>query len=350
MQLPAGINRRYATFAVVILIFLWLRVAFDRPYRFPTSVSWNPYRPQLSPEKVAFDSPPVDSQAIRDVCSKTEWNSSLVFTCDNHGGVGHVRNSILNCVRYAISAGASLVLPNIALRGMEEDMTQTGLGRRHGPGRRGMEYMFDKQHFVDSLKRSCPEMKITKHIESFYSKRRRAHLPESIIMNLPTSGLERPEEWRGLFYDWMEENIQTTPQSENIIIDLEQSFLDYPTHSDSHPFAHSFGSLLKFRPDVRRLATTTLQKVSQWYDLPLNLSSPILTPSFFGAHLKTTQDEIQEYRKRHVAAAPYTHYTGQATAYIEHASASRLPILYVASGNLSSIMLLAHQATAFNLM
>lgn len=350
MQLPAGINRRWASSAAIFLIFLWLWVAFDRPYKLPLNVPWNPYKPHSSFETDAFDFPAVDSQAIRDVCSQTEWNSSLVFTCENnHGGVGHVRNSILNCVRYAISAGASLVLPIIALRDMEEDMMQMDLGRRHGPGRKGMEYMFDTQHFIDSLRLSCPEMKIIKHMEAFYSERRRALLPESIVMNLPISGLEKPEEWRGQFYDWVEQHIAAEPQPKDIIIDLEQSFLDYPTHSDGGPFAHSFGSLLKFRPDVRRLATSTLHKLSDWYNLPFNLSEAILAPAFFAAHLKTTDDEIPQYRKRHVAPAPYTHYTGQATAYLEHASASGLPIMYVASGNLSSIALLAHQATAFNI-
>ncbi|TVY59561.1 Glutathione S-transferase [Lachnellula suecica] len=354
MQLPAGINRRYATFAGFTLILLWLWVAFDRPYKLPANIGWNKH---TSVETDAFDIPAVNSQAIRDVCSRTEWNSSLVFTCDNnHGGIGHVRNSILNCVRYAMSAGASLVLPIIALRDMEEpeemvelDDDMMELGKRHGPGRRSMDYMFDTDHFVASLKLSCPQMKIVKHMEAFYSERRRALRPESLVMNMPTSGIEHPEEWRGLFYDWVEERVATTPKTEDIIIDLEQSFLQYPTHSDGAPFAHAFGSLLKFRPDVRRLATKTLKELADWYDIPLNLSAPILKQSFFGAHLKTTEDEEPQYGKRHVAAAPYTHYAGQATAYLEHASASQLPILYLASGNITSITKLAHQATAFNI-
>jgi hypothetical protein len=248
-----------------------------------------------------------------------------------------------------MAAGASLVLPNIALRDMDEGDEMVELDKRHGPGRRGMEYMFDKQHFVDSLKKSCPQMKIIKHMEAFYSERRRALLPESLVMNLPTTGLEHPEQWPDLFNAWMEKHIAPTPASERIIIDLEQSFLTYPTHSDSNTFAHTFGLLLKPRPDIRHLATSTLKALSTWYDIPLNLSSPILTPSFFGAHLKTTPDEIFSNKKRHVAAAPFTHYIGQATAYLEHASASRLPILYIASGNLSSILLLQRQASGFNI-
>lgn len=46
---------------------------------------------------------------------------------------------------------------------------------------------------------------------------------------------------------------------------------------------------------------------------------------------------------------PYMHYLGLATAYLEHASISRLPVLYAAPGNLSSITLLAHQVAAFDI-
>ncbi|KAL5346682.1 hypothetical protein ACLOAV_008389 [Pseudogymnoascus australis] len=47
----------------------------------------------------------------------TSWNPALVYTCSEIvGGIGNIRNSKLNCVRFAIYAGAALVEPTIVLR------------------------------------------------------------------------------------------------------------------------------------------------------------------------------------------------------------------------------------------
>lgn len=346
-------NRRHAILAGVVLFTIWLWVAFDRPYTFPTHIPWNPYsnRPQSDPTKDVFDFAPLDSQPLRDLCSMTEWNSSLIFTCDNnHGGVGHVRNSILNCVRYAISAGASLVMPNIALREVHGDgimEPHEHLDRRHGPGRKGMEYMFDKQHFKASLEMSCPELKLINHMEQTSSERRRALSPESLFNNHPISGLEHPEEFPPRLETWISQHISSTPQKEPVVIDLEQSLLQYPTHADGHGVAHSFGNILKFRSDVRALATTTLLKLSHWYDLSLNISEPIIIPSFFGAHLRTESEH--QFEERHVTEEVYSNYASQATAYLEQASTSSTRIMYVTSGNISEVTRLATQATEYGI-
>jgi hypothetical protein len=113
-----------------------------------------------------------------------------------------VRNEVLNCVRYAIGAGASLVLPNIALRDME-DGDEGGLGRRnrllkerHGPGRKGLGYFFDVDHFRKSIQMSCPELTLVDHLDAFANARRRGLRPESLFPTPPTTGIDRPEEWQ----------------------------------------------------------------------------------------------------------------------------------------------------------
>lgn len=140
MDLPAGVNKRYASLAGFILFSLWIWVAFDRPYRFPSHVPWNIYSigPQASLTTDIFDYPLVDSPAIRDVCAKSAFNESIAFICDDSpGDVAEVRNSILNCVRYAIAAGANIVMPKIIMR---EDYD-----KEHMKNRTDLEYMFDRE-------------------------------------------------------------------------------------------------------------------------------------------------------------------------------------------------------------
>jgi hypothetical protein len=349
MSLPAGINRRHALFGGFILVIVWLWVALDRPVSFESGRIWNPYSnkdtPLVNPTKDIFDFAPLKSWVIQDACETAEWNSDLVFTCDNnHGGVGHVRNSILNCVRFAISAGASLVLPNIALR--DDDVWDYGeMSKRHGPGRKGLEYMFDKQHFVHSLRHSCPQLNLIEHLDQYAGGRRHALVPESLVKQHPTTGIENLAQWRENFYSWVDITIPSTPRTERVVIDLEQSFLAYHTHADSHAFAHHFGQILKFRSDVRRLATSTIHALSRWYDLHLEISKPIIPNSYFAAHLRTEDPMIpvEGLGRRH-SDIMYSHYDAQTQTYLTHAQNSNVSIIYVASGNISEVHRFALEA------
>ncbi|KAH7364746.1 hypothetical protein BKA65DRAFT_491971 [Rhexocercosporidium sp. MPI-PUGE-AT-0058] len=358
MPLGNGISRRYVILFSAGLICIWLWLAMDEDRRLPKQLAWAIGRPVSTPENDVFDHPLLDSWELQEICSSTEWNSSLVFTCDdNRGGVGHVRNSILSCVRFAIGAGASLVLPNIALR--DVDMMAAGdteaeddkIEKRHGPGRQGMDYMFDKNHFVDSLRKSCPELVLIRHMEQTSSNRRRSLLPESLFPNVPASGIEQPDEWRERLSMWIEKYMAIEPEAEPVIIDLEQSFLHYPIYSDGSSLAHSFGDILKFRPDIRRLATTVLKGIAHSHDAEdgtatqtFDISSPIINPSFMGVHL-ATENPLAE---RHEVDITYSHYQTQAAAYIEQATMSKIPILYVTSGNLQEVHRLAKEAKEWN--
>lgn len=101
-----------------------------------------------------------DFGAIQSMCLKKNWTAGLVFTCDNSfGGLGNIRNSILNCVRYAIEAGGELVVPQIRLRNphdLFDFKTETKVN---------LTYLFDEDHFVSALKHSCPQLKLHSTLE-----------------------------------------------------------------------------------------------------------------------------------------------------------------------------------------
>jgi hypothetical protein len=140
----------------------------------------------------------------------------------------------------------------------------------------------------------------------------------------------------------------THSHSSPIIIDLEQSFLQYPTHSDGHEFAHEFGGIMKFRPDVRKLATKALRNMIEEYDLHVDVSQEIFQASFLGVHLRTEEPSIM-IEKRHVIDAPYTHFEPQANSYLLQASTSNLQLIYASSGNISAIQGLDDEAMARNM-
>ncbi|CAG8976353.1 hypothetical protein HYALB_00006125 [Hymenoscyphus albidus] len=348
---PSVLNRRYAFLVVTIAAAIWLWTFFERPYIFPAREAWtihsNSYPVSTSPSTDIFDFAPVDSEAIKSVCFDTTWNSSIVFTCENSvGGIGNIRNSILNCVRYSISAGGALVLPKIIYRN-NENISEIRTGSRTG-----MDYMFDSRHFVDSLRISCPSFKIYESVESIPHYQQKTNgsiplLPESLVAYVPKTGLMNPEEWRGKFYTWLQK--YSVPDTEEpYIVDLDRSYLQYPIYSDGEGFALTFGHILKFRSDVRVLATTVLKNMVSQYSLPIDdLSAPIYKNAFFGAHLRTERDAVEAWP---AVDWIYSRYETQAKAYLKQASQTNATkLIYVASGNLTEVSRFAEEAQALDL-
>lgn len=49
---------------------------------------------------------PWDYKPIIDLCKNTKWRKGLTFICGPpQGGVGNLRNVVVNCIRYAIEGG-----------------------------------------------------------------------------------------------------------------------------------------------------------------------------------------------------------------------------------------------------
>lgn len=329
MELPAGVNRRYACLAGFLLLSIWCWVAFDRPYAFPSHIPWNIYSgtPQARPSLDVFDHPPLDSSALKSICSKTQWKQSVSFICDESSGdVAEVRNSLLSCVRYTIAAGGSLVVPRITVREEYEE--------RIGSNTTELEYMFDTNHFINSLMASCPQMRVYK-AASLITNRQFAYgpislLPESLAHKVPKTATEasihRAEEWRKLFYKWLLRYVAEDNKGP-IIVKLGRSFLGFPIYDDEKHFVHEFGKILKIRRDARVLATTVLQKLSDVYNLPLRLSEPILKKAFVGVYLSTDEEGLSKADQKNVR------YPIQSQLYLDHARSANLSLVYAASEN-----------------
>lgn len=105
--------------------------------------------------KDALRSESYDLSSLRDLCDNVQWTNNVVFTCDNNaGGIGNVRNHMLNCIRHAIEARGSLVMPSIILRNKKD------IVNIYTNNRVGIDYLFDTPHFNYSLHTYCPQLRI----------------------------------------------------------------------------------------------------------------------------------------------------------------------------------------------
>lgn len=352
MKLPANFSNRLAYLFGILVFSISFYIFFLSSYNLSAHVIGNNYLENASHTSNAtddiFDFPPVDSHALRTVCESAQWNPEIVFTCDNSvGGVGNIRNSILNCVRYAISAGSSMVVPRIIVRNTK-DISKIRTGERAG-----MDYMFDVQHFVDSLKLSCPQLVLYRYVDAVPNRARGsgpvALLPESLVSEeIPKTGLQHPAAWRGKFLEWMEgwPGLVTATMETPVLVDLGRSYIQYPIYSDGEEFALSFGGILKFRKDVRTLATTALHNMLSTYNMSRNISQPILQNTFFGAHLRTEIDAVKAWPANDWM---YQRYEVQSQRYLKKLSETNLTLIYVASGNRTEIARFSRDAVAYDL-
>jgi hypothetical protein len=279
--------------------------------------------------------PPFNPHPIRLLCSEKKWIPGLIFTCNNPiGGIGNLRVSILTCVRFAIEAGAALVMPNIIVRN-SEDVGQIRTGK-HRP----LSHVFNAEHLTRSLQRSCPQLKLYQNILDVpnynNAKAPLPLLPEDLptpATQLPQTGLENPEKWRGYFEKWMFGQSSSAALNPNLtvqpeIVDLQRSYLQFPVYYDGPDFVSSFGQLLQFRSDARHVAGAVLYAMMQKFDLKIpDPSQPYYKNAFLGAHLRTEQDS-QVWSGWNLGAFP-----DQAATYINHAAKCNMSLIYIASGD-----------------
>jgi hypothetical protein len=272
-----------------------------------------------------------DPQPIQALCASKEWSDDILITCDHiAGGIGNVRNHILNCIRYAIEFGGNLVVPQITVRNPDD------IFNIYTPKRANFSYLLDLQHFKDSLSTACPQMSLYNTLEDFPRhkslQKKLTLVPRSLQRRLPVTGWEKPEEWHLKFHNWLSNKTSVSPEHP-ALVGLGRAYLEYPIFSDGVAFAKNFGKLLRFREDTRYLAAATLYSLSEKFALSLDPSDKIPKHGFFGAHLRTEADAVKAFDNRF----NNSRYEVQSELFLEQAVASNLPVLYVASGNLTEV-------------
>jgi GDP-fucose protein O-fucosyltransferase len=332
-QLP----RRYTYLAAITFcVLLYCSIQYNRQLPFQDYLSSHSKTSQITD---IFDYAPLDSHDVRTVCEEKTWTPGLVFTCDrSFGGVGNVRNTILNCVRWAMQAGGGLVIPRIAARDPDD------IAKLHTGKTVAMDFLFDTTHFTESLRLSCPQMQLfnsTADIPNYESTKEPLLLKPEKLDESTRTGIIHPAEWHDRFSAWLKENLGPERPNEDplfsvakpAVIAIARSYISWPIDHDGAGFASSFGEMMKFRPEARVLATSVINSLSKLSGFSVD-DLPVYRNAYFGAHLRTEIDAVKGWPPGHWE---YSRYDTQSRLYLEQVGRSNLSLIFVASGNTTEV-------------
>ncbi|CAK7207234.1 inducible alternative oxidase 2 [Sporothrix eucalyptigena] len=289
----------------------------------------------------------LDPEPIARKCNETVFQEGLVWHCDTViGGIGNVGNMWLNCVRYAIEAGATtLILPTLGVRSTE-DLLDLG-GKDNAIS---ISALFDVDHFLDSWGQVCPQM--------------RAVVSDSDIPNLPAADtsphlapnrvkafrmslhiLLDPTGWREAFDVWLGKAMgpdrklsATTPfrvWQNKVMFQWNRK-----AAQNSPDFNTAFARLFRYPDETRRLAASVLWQLEHKLgrhivpDAVLDAKTPgianhlepgrIEPGTYLGCHLRVADDAVR---------VQWPGYDAQAPGYIAEAVSRNLSAIYLATGS-----------------
>lgn len=233
---------------------------------------------------------------------------------------------ILGCIRYAMDAGAGIVVPLIHTRGVE-DLSDLDSGTVD------LNYAFDLAEFLLRLRSTCPQMPIYADMDALETMgpvTKTEHLFPFDLPHIPTIAVLSVRE---KVLSWQAQS----PPGATTLVPFGPVTSYYPVCHDGAPFADTFGRILPFSPDVLRLTASAIWTLRNSFSMPLSpniVVSPALpkSPSFLGVHLRTSADILPDWPE----------YETQRDYYFKqmrdpkHGSYN-LPLIYLASGNKSSI-------------
>lgn len=222
--------------------------------------------------------------------------------------------------------GKGLLIPTITIRG--EDLTDLNTQKMVE-----MDYLFDTPTFLARMQEACPQMKI---VESRTALAAIAPLATTVLAPRDIQG-----DGNQTIMSINEEISRTRgPHGTITLVVFLITLAYFPICADPVPFIDQFGHLVPFRKDVHTIASSALYELSSRYDLSIDPASGISTSAYLGAHLRTDTDAI---------AAGWPTYEEQKSHILQVAHKARMPVLYVASGNVTSTAMLAAEAAKLHI-
>ena len=324
---------------------------------------------------------PIDYAPLRAACTRVRpahFRPGLVFTCeDQHGGVGMLRLQILKCVRYAIHAGAAVVIPSLSKRN-PRDITDIETTVQVP-----LDYLFDRDAFVRRLTEGCPGMRLYDRVEDFPHYARRAVEPLRVVgdqfekQSRSRGGAKKssraaaaaapaksddededggqdsrllfPREWRNYFDSWLaQQRVEVRPEAP-VHVRLGQTYLEYPVREDGDAFAGEFGKVLSFRRETRVLAARVLAALRRRVDAAdadaatpraqsIDPRAPISPHAYYGAHLRLEKDAVSAWDPD---LYRFSRMEDQFEEQFQNLMRTGLDVVYVASGNRTVVDLFA---------
>ncbi|GKT55286.1 alternative oxidase [Colletotrichum tofieldiae] len=257
-----------------------------------------------------------DGTAIQSLCAAKKWTPGLLMSCDEAaGGIGEVRNAHLHCIRFAIEAGAALVLPQIVSR--SEDDIKAVNGRSGVP----LDYYFDVDHLHHVLTTYCPQMKVYGSMNDLYNVPEATDALQFSISDTTDDWVNgtvmaNPHRWHQKFHDFIDERLPVKGRSTPFRVHLKRTQWTWPTATDKAPVTLAFGRMLRIRSDARRLAGSALFTLGSRFGLNLDPRTRYHPASFVGIHLRTEENIDDKYPDYPTQAANYLHYLSESKTNI----------------------------------
>jgi len=195
--------------------------------------------------------------------------------------------------------------------------------------------MFDLHFFTNALSIACPQIRLIPHEDDLADvpsvAEHFAFVPKELGQVKWT--IDFASTWRLRFEEWLQKSgpVDGFSASSPLLAAVHPSFFEFPTAHDSNAFVATFGRIVRFNEDTRRLAAVVLYALDKKHSLGINPGETGIPASgkFYGAHLRTAID---------AAAANFAPYEEQSQAYLSAATTHNLSVIYVASGSPPDIL------------
>lgn len=315
MTIPRG-----AIFAVIALALIWgfhfgayLDPATDgerKSYFDYKAGNKSPLSPHVHTyfDQVFSAGPPPDYKfpALQAACARTEWreeNRDVYFECAGmQAGLTSIMSELKVCFKMAIDTGVNLLLPSMPLRD-----SKNLLNFNFGNDSAYMTYdqWFDQDHFLTSMARSCPQMKIKHPSDAGTESLPVSNRWSMDIGSAPGFRMLSGYFWVGRpFKAWFDNELARlrflARASSKSAVDGDTGELAHSTMHDGATIVSIASQFLLFRltddPTGREVALwNDLSHLIRFREQPRTITNRVLSHidrPFFGVHFRVERDNI----------------------------------------------------------
>lgn len=293
-----------------------------------------------------------DGAAVRKLCGEAKWRDDRIVECHGlAGGIGNMKIVLLGCVRFAIEAGgrenhslfhgaslltepsaAILITPAIHPREAFDKAATSFAWDTDLP----VSYMFDSDHFFDTLAEDCPQLHIVDEDDPSYNIPPKSEAHEVAVKQLTPvvhgTVLVDPSLWRPALDQHVEDivaqsNLPQPTEEHPIRLIFDNVAFAWPVRYDGDEFRSDFGFIARFPRHIRELSARALYNLYKRLDITQSPAGPS-KDAFLGAHVRTEGDAQVE---------GWTSFDTQAELIKQQVEAYQMGALYVATGKASDV-------------
>lgn len=199
-----------------------------------------------------------------------------------------------------------------------------------------ISYMFESDHFFDTLAKDCPQLHIVDEDDPSYNIPPKSEIqnisPKRLIPVVHNNVLVDASQWRPALdqriEDIVSENNLAQPTSKHPIrLTFDDVAFSWPVRYDGDEFRTDFGHIARFPRHIRELSARALYNLYKKLGIDQSPAAPSRA-AFLGAHVRTEADAQIE---------AWTSFATQSQHIREQVEANQLGAVYVATGTASDV-------------